>query len=471
MGKSTNSSTGKRTLGYLIILFVLLTLIYIVDEISSNITTTMQPYVILDLFKIPGGSVLSDEYASAVGLFTAISMVSYVFMLIAPFYKALADKFGRKPFLILNTLLMGIGMFICMISPNYIIYIIGVLVITFVKSNDMQVMYIIETAPDKHRAKLCNLTKAIGLISVALIGVFRQMFYTDEDLSSWRMVFLIPAIMGVAVAVICIPIVKETPVFLKKKRDKEEALAKATATEVNSKSNTESKIEEKAVTAEATDKKKEKSRGGVKNAFIYIFKDPEVRKIMIAAFAFALVTGITSYYSTVLEVSESRGMITDNMISVVLVVFPFVNGIFTLICGFISDALGRKKACYVFSAIAMAGLIIFVLGTQMGWNDIVIGIGWGMFIGTLWSITDTLVLVMPSEATPTDMRASVLGVMSLLLSVGMALSIIVFTVAMNVIGTESLGIVSLCICIPLTVISCLLLTKVKETRGNDLNAG
>ncbi len=468
MGKSTNSSSaGKRMLGYLIVLFVLLTLIYIVDEISSNITTTMQPYVILDLFKIPGGSVLSDEYASAVGLFTAISMVSYVFMLIAPFYKALADKFGRKPFLILNTLLMGIGMFICMISPNYIIYIIGVLVITFVKSNDMQVMYIIETAPDKHRAKLCNLTKAIGLISVALIGVFRQMFYTDEDLSSWRMVFLIPAIMGVAVAVICIPIVKETPVFLKKKKDKEEALANSDTAETVTEAKPDANIEKR----EAETGKKEKSRGGVKNAFIYIFKDKEVRRIMIAAFAFALVTGITSYYSTVLEVSESRGMITDSMISVVLVVFPFVNGIFTLICGFISDALGRKKACYVFSAIAMAGLIIFVLGTQMGWNDIVIGIGWGMFIGTLWSITDTLVLVMPSEATPTDMRASVLGVMSLLLSVGMALSIIIFTVAMNVIGTEALGIVSLLICIPLTVVSCLLLTKVKETRGNDLNAG
>ena len=190
MDSSSNESKSKngRRIGYLVVLFVILTAIYIVDEISSNITTSMQPYVILDLFDVPGGSVLSDEYASAVGLFTTISMVSYVFMLIAPFYKALADKFGRKPFLILNTLLMGLGMLICMIAPNYIVYIIGVLVITFVKSNDMQVMYIIETAPDNHRAKLCNLTKAIGLVSVALIGLFRQMFYHEDDLSSWRMV-------------------------------------------------------------------------------------------------------------------------------------------------------------------------------------------------------------------------------------------------------------------------------------------
>ena len=459
---SNQSNKAKKALGYLIILFILLTAIYIVDEIASNITATMQPYVIIDLFNIPDGSVLSDEYASAVGIFTAISMVSYVFMLIAPFYKALADKFGRKPFLILNTAIMAVGMLICMIAPNYIIYIIGVLVITFVRSNDMQVMYIIETAPDKHRAKLCNLTKAIGLFSVSLIGLFRQMFYTEDDPSSWRMVFLIPAIFGIAVAVICIPIIKETPVFLRKKAEKE---AKAEA------ETSETQEEKEVEVVEEASSEKSKSRGGVINAFKYIFKDVQVRKIMIAAMVFALVTGITSYYATVLEASESNGMITDSMISVVLVIFPFVNGIFTLICGFVSDALGRKKACFVFSAIAMLGLILFVGGTWFGWNSIIIGIGWGMFIGTLWSITDTLVLVMPSEATPTDMRASVLGVMSLLLSAGMAISVILFTVAMNVFGTGVLGIVALCICIPLTIIACIFLAKVKETKGNDLNAG
>ena len=74
MDSSSNESKSKngRRIGYLVVLFVILTAIYIVDEISSNITTSMQPYVILDLFDVPGGSVLSDEYASAVGLFTTI---------------------------------------------------------------------------------------------------------------------------------------------------------------------------------------------------------------------------------------------------------------------------------------------------------------------------------------------------------------------------------------------------------------
>ena len=79
MDSSSNETKSKngRRIGYLVVLFVILTAIYIVDEISSNITTSMQPYVILDLFDVPGGSVLSDEYASAVGLFTTMSMVCY----------------------------------------------------------------------------------------------------------------------------------------------------------------------------------------------------------------------------------------------------------------------------------------------------------------------------------------------------------------------------------------------------------
>ena len=436
----------KKGKFYLLGLFVLLTLIYVVDEIASNINSAMQPSVILDLFSIPNQDVLSKEYSQAVGLFTIITMVSYVMMLIAPFYKALADRFGRKPFLIINTLFMGVGMFICMLSPNYIVYIVGALVITFVKSNDMQVMYIIETAPNEHRAKICNLTKAIALVSVSLIGVLRTIFYNDSKVESWRMVFLVPAIFGVVVALICIPLIKETPVFLEQKKMKAEGV-------------------EDAAIAEKTE-----AKGGVFKAFKLIFSDTQLRNICIASVAFALVTGITSYYTTVLEAAKGTGAITDQVLNMVLIIFPFVNGFFTLLCGFISDYFGRKKACFIFSIIAIIGLVMFVLGARAGMSEIIIGLGWGMFIGTLWSITDTLVLVMPAESTPTNMRASVMGVMSLLLSAGMALSIVLFVVGLGIVGAGNIGILSLVVCIPLMILSLMLLSRVSETKGRDLDS-
>ena len=113
---------------------------------------------------------------------------------------------------------------------------------------------------------------------------------------------------------------------------------------------------------------------------------------------------------------------------------------------------------------------MFVLGARVGMSEIIIGLGWGMFIGTLWSITDTLVLVMPAESTPTNMRASVMGVMSLLLSAGMALSIVLFVVGLNIVGSGNIGILSLVVCIPLMILSLMLLSRVSETKGRDLDS-
>ena len=43
--------------------------------------------------------------------------------------------------------------------------------IFFFIPNDAQVIYIMEVSPEKHRAKLCSITKGIALLSVSLIGV------------------------------------------------------------------------------------------------------------------------------------------------------------------------------------------------------------------------------------------------------------------------------------------------------------
>jgi len=180
---------------------VVLTIVYVVDEIASNMNSTMQPDMILDLFHVPNGDTTSAEYTNALSVLSVLSITTMMLMLLTPFYKSLADKYGRKMFLVLNTTIMGIGLFVCMIAPHWAVYILGVVIVQFVQTNDVQVIYIMETAPERHRAKVCNLTKAIALVSVSLIGVFRQMFYDPSVPSSWRKVFLIPALLGIIVGI------------------------------------------------------------------------------------------------------------------------------------------------------------------------------------------------------------------------------------------------------------------------------
>ena len=134
------------------------------------------------------------------------------------------------------------------------------------------------------------------------------------------MVFLIPVIIGLVVSVIAIPFIRETPVFIEKRLS---ALGEKT----------EQRDTGSKTIGDSLEKPSE-TNGGVGKAFKLIFSDKQLRNIMIASVAFALVTGITSYYMTVLEASRQTGVITEDVLNLILVIFPFVNGIFTMICGF-----------------------------------------------------------------------------------------------------------------------------------------
>ncbi len=442
---------------YFPILLIALTVIYIVDELASSMNSAMQPYMILDLFRIPNHDINEPAYGEAVGLMTAVTIPGYLFMLITPFYKSLADKLGRRLFLILNTLIMGVGLFICMIAPHWIVYSLGILMVLFVQSNDMQVMYIMETAPAEHRAKICSITKGIALASCSLIGVARSLFYNDSVPSSWRWVFLIPAIMGIVVAVLAIPFIKETPVFLKQrieylKTSDEERAARALA-------------------AAEAEKAAEEEKIGVFPAIKYIFTHKQLRNIVFACVVFCVATGVTSYYSTIMESAKSAGSFTKEDLDLFAIIFPLVNAAVTIACGFLSDAVGRKKSCMILNGCAALGLLGFVLGARFGWNSLLVGCFYGFFIGTLWSVSDTMVLVMPSESAPTKLRASIVGSVSLLVAFGTLVSMVVFVVAQTVWGASSLGTISLAICVPFLIISTLMISfGVKETAGNDLTA-
>ena len=110
---------GKhRPKGYLIYLLVVLSIVYIVDEITSAMGSSLQSEVVTDFF-VRG---MGMEYNTGLATFTAMGLPIYGVMILMPFYKSLADRYGRKLFLVINTIGMGVGMGICMVSPNPIVY-------------------------------------------------------------------------------------------------------------------------------------------------------------------------------------------------------------------------------------------------------------------------------------------------------------------------------------------------------------
>lgn len=442
--KWTTVQAKPRGKYYFLILMIVVGIIYIVDEITSNINSAMQPQILFDFFNITSRDVNSVEYKEAINTLAITSVFTGLFMVLAPFYKSLADRFGRRLFLALNTCIFGVGLLIVALAPNVYVYIIGVIFLAFVTPNDVQVMYIMEVAPKKHRAKLCSITKAIALVSVSLIGVMRQNFMTN-DMSSWRLVYIIPIIAAVVVGALSIFFVKETPVFLNER--------------INYLKSTD---EEREAKAKASKEAKGSANGGVINAIKFIFHHKQTKWAALAALIFAATTVYTSYYSTILE-----GGMTTKEASIAIVMFPFANGAITLISGFLSDKIGRKKSCLILGSFAALMLTFFILACELGWGPYAAGIFYGASIGGLWSMSDTLFLTIPAESVPTEIRSSVMGTMSLLLAGGMIIGMVIVVVGQNFFN---MGWLCLAVCVPFMVVALLiLLTKVHETKGVDLD--
>ncbi len=421
---------------YLILLTVVLTIVYIVDELASSVRTTVETYTICDLYNVTFGSA---EYDSAAVVLNLVTVGLYLIYLISPFYKSLADKYGRRIFLIINTLGMGIGLAISIAIGSVPLYLLGCVIITFFTPNDMQVIYIMECAPKQHRAKLCSITKGIALISVSLLGILVNNFVSYENTSSWKIVYFVPMVLAFVVGIAAIFLVKETPAFAEKRLQYLEA--------------SEEERQQQTELEKQQQEKDKNNNPSVFSAFKYIFKHKQTFYIAIIAIIFSFATGYTSKYQTIIEAGVATGAITDSDSSTILMIYPLINGIFTLMGGFITDKLGRKKSALILGAWAAGGLIIFALGCTVGFNGWISGIAYGISIAGLWSVSDMIFFIITSENTPTNMRGSVVGCMQLLGMVGVGLNMVWNSVATGLFGSLNLGISLTASYLPLMIIS------------------
>lgn len=178
---------NKKALKYGLLLTLLaLFLASVTDEISSAIGVQVQSSVVTEFFVRP----LNVPYNEAMAMFSTATTFSYALMALVPFYKALADKFGRKPFLVLNTLGMGVGMASAWWSPNMVLYFIGYGMTVFFVQHDMQIVYLYEIVPKERRATIYGLIKGISTLGVVLIPMLRSSVM-GTDTTLWRGVYSI----------------------------------------------------------------------------------------------------------------------------------------------------------------------------------------------------------------------------------------------------------------------------------------
>ena len=89
---------------YFAYLVLIIALIYATDEIASQIGTLMKTEIANDLFSKYG--------ESSVGLLDILSILVVPFQALGLLYRPLADRWGRKRFLLINTFGMSLAMLV-----------------------------------------------------------------------------------------------------------------------------------------------------------------------------------------------------------------------------------------------------------------------------------------------------------------------------------------------------------------------
>lgn len=437
--------------GYFAYFLLVVTVIYIADEIASQIGVQMQSVIASQIFAPIVGSDVAVARLSAVGTVASIaSVLSFI-------YKPLSDKFGRRIFLVINTFGMGLGLLLISLATNIPVYAMGAFVVAFFIPHDMQAVYIQECAPAKHRAKLYSVVKSVATLAIFIIPYLRRTFMPDTDLSGWRYVYVIPAALALAVAIVALLCVRESDVFLKNRiRVLQEG--------------------------EDTQKpKKESDEGGFINAFKYCFKNKQLLWVMVAGGFLMFGMLITQYYETIMNYGFAQEHIANGMpveealslavgsVSNALLLFSVGSAVMQFIPGFIADRFGRKTTVIVMSVFMLVTYLLFYFGSRSAWNEYLVGLFCGAAVGAYWATGDMITL-MCSESAPTGIRVSVATVRPIITGVIYAFSMLTVLILSNVLGDAAIGMICLATVVPGMVAGIvILLLKAKETKGVELD--
>ncbi len=448
LARLTRTAQKEQRRYYFLFLLVMIAVVNIIDEVTSNLSVSVQSSFVTEFFVNKPFLGKTYTFEQGLSLHTSVSVLGYALSAVTPFYKALADKWGRKPLFVISTLGMAVGLLIIYFSPNYIVFLVGFAVISFFIGHDIQIIYILEEAPERSRAAIYSVLKSLGIFGVVLIPVLRRVLMGD-DATLWRRVFLVPSVIGLAAACLVFFFIKDTKVFIKERA----AYLSVPYGE-----------RQKRKELEKTSRKAHRNQSGVINAVKYIFSARDTKYLMLANIIFdAGMPAIALYFESSMHIA---GM-TTSQITDAQFVLPIVYALLTFFSGFIADRAGRRRTILCASVLSIAGFIMFAVGINLHWQPYLIGGFCGLYQGCYWIGRDYMNIMM-TEKVPTDIRASAVGAVGMLTMIGLVVGYLLVIVGMLI-----LPVWLTCLIVAIPFIACaaaLLMLRVRETKGTDLDS-
>ena len=445
----------KKSFYFAYLVFVI-TLIYGTDEIASTIGTLMKTEIANDL--------LSKFGESSIGVLDILSILVVPFQAIGLLYRPLADRWGRKKFLIINTFGMSLALLVIFISNNLLLYFVGTALVQFFIPHDMHVVYIMESSPSKHRARVYSVIKFVANMSVMVIPLLRRLLMTSA--AEWRNVFFVPAIIGLVASFIALLTARETDSFI------ESRLRYLKMTD-------EEREQEKQA------KSSENAQGGLIHALKFALKHKQLKWLYITSAIANLGFIGTINYQTILSYGYAQNYVENGLFSSLgeevmnavsvgpvtdaIFMFPVGLAVSQVIMGFISDWKGRKLAAVVTAFNCLVAFITFSFGARLAWDPYLVGFLCGAAIGSYYTTNDVLIMMI-GESSPTNLRSSCMSAQFIVTGIGVALSYSLSLPFTLTIGNTVVGIISFALLVPGFIVALVsLFKKVSETKGIDMD--
>ncbi len=460
---------------YFIYLIFIIALIYATDEIASQIGTLMKTEIANDLF----------DSEKSVGLLDMLSIFAIPFQAIGLLYRPLADRWGRKTFLIINTFGMSFALLNIYLSNNIPLYVVGACLIQFFVPHDMHVVYIMESSPSKHRARVYSSIKFFANIAVILVPMLRDRLMASG--SEWRNVYLIPALVGMVTCFIALLTARETDAFIDSRlrylrMSDEERNAQKQKSKADKKSRKE---KSKAVEAQRLDKNAQNAQGGLITALMFSLRHKQLRWLYITS-AFVNIGFIgTINYQVILSYGyagnyvksgmfaelgkEALDFVSTGEVTAAIFLFPVGCAVSQVIMGFISDSFGRKAAAITTAFNCLLSFILFWVGANFAWMPYIVGFFCGAFVGSYYSTNDVLIM-MVGESSPTNLRSSCMSAQFIVTAVGYAFSYVVHFIVVAIASDKAIAVESLSLLVPgLTIALLAMMFRTHDTKGIDMD--
>ena len=423
----TEENKVSYTKKYTYYTLILMGMMNIIDIFTTNVGPLVASFVV-DEFFISRGVPENEAYAQYGIAFAFLPL----FFIVGLAVKFIADRYGRRPALIINIIGMTVAGLLLYFSPTFLMYYIGAIFGAIFVTADIQVLLMNEECPPEKRSQYVMLVFIMGLAGALLVILMRYLFMSGAN-PNWRALYLLPFIGGIIVSIIVIFTLKESSIYLTMKAKRE--------------ANPE-KFPEKESFAKAM-----KS----------VYKLDNFRTILIISMVGVL--GMLGGFNAraYWEPFMSKTF-TFNEVNIIYIIRYLISIPYGFMIGRINDKVGRKAGLYTTLIFAPLFLILCLLTLSMG-NVIITGLFYGLFIYSIW-LTPVTALTMINELTPTKYRGTA-SIFNLLFTYVMAVVFSVFfAILVYILPFQTIFLIAVVpgclIAIPIVI------KKLPETKATDL---